>query len=147
METGNRDYASHVVGNGKVVFSFVSALNPSGHDAFGAHLQKHGDGVKDVAFHVDDAKALFEKAVSRGAQIVDHPKKIEDKETGGFVILASVQTYGDTTHTFVERSPYFKGAFLPGYIEHPKAKVSVPRNMLSILQKPNLLFIDHCVGN
>ena len=61
--------------------------------------------------------------------------------------MASVQTYGDTTHTFVQRSKDYAGVFLPGFIEHPNAKPKVPRNMMSIVEKPKLLFIDHCVGN
>lgn len=42
-------------------------MNPSGHDEFYEHIARHGDGVKDVAFHVDDATGIFNKAVSRGA--------------------------------------------------------------------------------
>lgn len=37
------------------------------------------------------------------------------------VRFATVQTYGDTTHTFIERGDY-KGLFLPGYKE-PRNKV------------------------
>ena len=37
----------------------------------------------------------------------------EEEDEGGKVRFARVQTYGDTTHTFVERSGY-KGLFLPG---------------------------------
>jgi 4-hydroxyphenylpyruvate dioxygenase len=33
----------------------------------GKHLVNHGDGVKDIAFLVEDAKALYDKAISRGA--------------------------------------------------------------------------------
>lgn len=39
-----------------------SSLNPSGatSDEMGAHIAKHGDGVRDVAFVVDDCKVVFE---------------------------------------------------------------------------------------
>jgi len=40
------------------VFVFQSALNP-GNQEFGNHLEKHGDAVKDIAFSVEDCKALF----------------------------------------------------------------------------------------
>jgi 4-hydroxyphenylpyruvate dioxygenase-like putative hemolysin len=33
-------------------------------------MERHGDGIKDVAFHVDDATGIFNKAVSRGAKAV-----------------------------------------------------------------------------
>ena len=67
LETGSRDYATHVVSNGDVRFAFTSPLNPSGHEEFYEHIAKHGDGVRDIAFEVDDAKGIFKKAVSRGA--------------------------------------------------------------------------------
>ena len=59
----------------------------------------------------------------------------------GKVIVASVQTYGDTIHTFVQREGY-TGAFLPNFVEHPFKE---PLN--KVLEVPDLKFIDHCVGN
>jgi 4-hydroxyphenylpyruvate dioxygenase len=59
LETGSRDYATHVVRNGDITFAFTSPLNPTGHEEFAAHMTKHGDGVKDVAFTVDDAAGIF----------------------------------------------------------------------------------------
>jgi 4-hydroxyphenylpyruvate dioxygenase len=40
------------------------------------------------------------------------PKEMTDEN--GTVIMATVRTYGDTNHTFVQRVNY-KGPFLPGY--------------------------------
>ena len=40
----------------------------------------------------------------------------EEIDESGTVKFAMVQTYGDTTHTFVDRSSY-SGLFLPGYKE------------------------------
>jgi len=77
---------------------FVSPLNP-GNSEFGKELEKHGDGVKDVAFLVEDARALYEKAVSRGAKSVMEPVELKDED--GSVIMATIQTYGDTHHSFV----------------------------------------------
>jgi len=76
------------------------------------HHAKHGDGVKDVAFHVDDSAGIYKKAVERGATSVMEPITLKDDD--GFVILSAVKTYGDTTHTFVQRDNY-KGIFLPGF--------------------------------
>ena len=56
----------------------------------------------------------WQKAVERGAKAVREPW--EETDDSGTAIMASVQTYGDTTHTFVERTTY-KGVFLPGYRE------------------------------
>ena len=40
------------------------------------HLANHGDGVKDVAFTVDDAAGIYHKAVERGATGVRAPETI-----------------------------------------------------------------------
>jgi 4-hydroxyphenylpyruvate dioxygenase len=114
LETGSRDYCSHVVSNGDVKYVFTSPLNP-GDEAFGKHLTQHGDGVHDVAFTVDDARGIYEKAVGRGAKSITKPTELTDDN--GTVIISSVQTYGDTIHTFVQRDGY-KGLFMPGFKEH-----------------------------
>jgi len=75
-------------------------LNP-GNSEFTAELDKHGDGVKDVAFTVDDAAGIYAKAVERGAKAVRAPETLKDEN--GSIVVASVQTYGDTIHTFVQR--------------------------------------------
>jgi 4-hydroxyphenylpyruvate dioxygenase len=138
LETGNREMVSHVLKQGKIIFVFTSALNPE--DAkLGPHLVKHGDGVKDIAFTVDNCRGIYEKAVERGAISVSEPHEISDDN--GTVVLATVQTYGDTTHTFVERKNY-KGVFLPGY-----RTVTEEDPFLNIAAIPGLCFIDHAVGN
>lgn len=102
-------------------------------------LALHGDGVKDVAFEVDDCRARYERAVSKGAIPVSAPKELKDEN--GTVIIATIQTYGDTWHSFVQRDGY-KGVFLPGYIAHP---LKDPFNKL--IPQTEFQFIDHVVGN
>ena len=70
LETGNKEFATHVVGNGKVRFAFKSPYQPDGQPEFMAHHNKHGDGVKDVAFTVDDSAGIYSKAVERGAKSI-----------------------------------------------------------------------------
>jgi 4-hydroxyphenylpyruvate dioxygenase len=77
------------------------------------HISKHGDGVKDVAFLVEDATKIYDAAVENGAKSISKPNEIKSEEEGS-IILASVQTYGDTIHTFIEKKD-FKGVFLPGF--------------------------------
>ncbi|TKS79068.1 4-hydroxyphenylpyruvate dioxygenase [Collichthys lucidus] len=138
LETGRRDVVSHVVRQGKIIYVFSSALNP-GNKEMGDHLVKHGDGVKDIAFTVQDCDFIVQKARERGAVIVKEPHTLEDK--CGKVRLAVLQTYGDTTHTLVERTGY-TGLFLPGY-QPPLFKDP----LLGKLPSGNLNFIDHVVGN
>lgn len=138
LETGSREVVSHVVRQGKIIYVFSSALNP-GNKEMGDHLVKHGDGVKDIAFTVENCDYLVQKAKERGATIVKEPITLEDKY--GKVRLAVLQTYGDTTHTFVERTGY-SGLFLPGF--HPPL-FNDPA--LARLPDGKLNFIDHVVGN
>lgn len=54
--------------------------------------------------------------MKNGAVSVRAPTKLEDEH--GFVITAAIKTFGDTIHTFIDRSNY-NGLFLPGYVPHP----------------------------
>jgi len=69
LETGNRDVVTHVIKQNNIIFAFSSPLNP-GNKIFGAHLEMHGDGVRDVAFTVDDARGIYNLAVKNGAKSV-----------------------------------------------------------------------------
>lgn len=117
---------------------FTSPLNPNDEE-FSAHHAKHGDGVRDVAFTVDDAAGIYNKAIERGATGVRAPETLEDEH--GKVIIASVKTYGDTIHSFVQRVDY-NGPFLPGFVDHPQREV-----LNGLVPVPELLYIDHVVGN
>lgn len=93
----------------------------------------------DVAFEVDSVEDLYNAATSAGAKSVRRPSVLHDKM--GIVHIATIQTFGDTTHTLVERKSY-RGPFLPGY----RAETSTdPVN--SFLPTIALEAIDHCVGN
>jgi len=139
LETGNRDVVSHVLQQGNAFFVFQSALNP-GNKEFSAALEAHGDGVKDIAFTVNDARALYQEAVKRGAKSVKEPWELKDDD--GVVVLASVQTYGDTTHTFVQRSGWKGAGFLPVY-RTPRHKDPLEESLPVV----GLERVDHIVGN
>lgn len=132
-ETGNREAASYVLQQGKVRLVLTTALNPNGDIA--AHVQRHGDGVKVLALWVDDAAKAYEETIRRGAISAAKPRRIQDEF--GEVVLASIRTYGDTVHTFVQRGDY-KGPFLPGYVSSASTFKTSPTG---------LLHVDHCVGN
>lgn len=139
LETGSREVAAHVIRQGKIMFVFESALNP-GNKEMSEHLMKHGDGVKDIAFQVEDCDFLIKTAKERGAVIVKEPWVEQDSH--GKVKYAVVQTYGDTTHTFVEYLGAYNGLFLPGFKEPLFKDTLLPK-----LPKGGLNFIDHIVGN
>lgn len=132
-ETGVKDRASYVLKQEKIRLVLTSPL--SSEHPITSHINQHGDGVKVLALWVDDAEKSWKETTSRGAVSVDPPKTLQDQN--GEVRVASIQTYGDTIHTFVERKNY-QGLFLPGY----KARKSTYPS-----QSIGLKYIDHCVGN
>lgn len=132
-ETGVRDRASYVLQQGKIRFVFTTSILAE--TEISRHVMKHGDGVKVLALWVDDAEKSFYETMSRGAKAHEQPKTLTDDL--GEVKIASIQTYGETIHTFVERKNY-KGPFMPGF---KPAKSNFKTEPLG------LEFIDHCVGN
>jgi 4-hydroxyphenylpyruvate dioxygenase len=131
LETGQRSAASYALRQGTIRLVLTSPLSAE-HEAT-AHLARHGDGVRDIAFQVDDADRAFEEAVRRGARPAIEPCEMTDQH--GTVRRAAVHTYGDTIHSFISLGRY-GGPFLPGFVE----KV-VPG------QDAGLLRVDHVVGN
>ncbi|MBT9332921.1 4-hydroxyphenylpyruvate dioxygenase [Paracidobacterium acidisoli] len=132
-ETGVRDRASYVLQQGKIRFVLTTSLRADGEIA--EHVRVHGDGVRDVALWVDDAKQAWKETTRRGARSVREPYELRDAQ--GVVKLASIATYGDTIHTFVERSGY-SGVFMPGFRTEPEDRAARPTG---------LLYVDHMVGN
>ena len=133
-ETGHREAASYLLEQGKIRFILTTAIRPD--SAIADHVNQHGDGVRDIALWVDDAAYSFEETVRRGATPVREPEVLEDEH--GRVVLASIATYGDTIHTFVERSDY-DGIFMPGF-ERWENEFYKPT-------PAGLKHVDHCVGN
>lgn len=132
-ETGLKDRASYVLQQGKVRLVLTTSLDPD--SEITQHVSRHGDGVKVLALWVDDAYKSFEETVKRGATAVGEPQTLTDDH--GEVKLSSIQTYGETIHTFVERSNY-DGPFMPGF---EKAETTLK------IKPVGLKHVDHCVGN
>jgi len=131
LETGRRDATSYALQQGKARLVLTTPLTPD--DPINDHIRLHGDGVRDIAFHVDDADAAFREAVARGAEAASEPADRTDVH--GTIRHAAVKTYGHTIHSFISYADY-AGPFLPGYA----AKDTPGRDA-------GLLRIDHMVGN
>jgi 4-hydroxyphenylpyruvate dioxygenase len=135
LETGLRDRTAHVVEQGRIRLVLTGTLRSGTEIA--AHHARHGDGVRAIALSVPDVDHAHAEAVARGARSVAAPADVSDDQ--GRARLATIATYGDTLHTFIDRSAY-GGAFMPGY-EPVNGKVgSDPGDGM-------LLTIDHIVGN
>ena len=129
--TGLRGRKAIIVGQGRINFLFAE---PQGHgaeaQAIREHLARHGNGVKDVAFRVRDTVKAVERAEAAGARVV-RPVDHHDMFNG-----ATIAAYGDTTHTFVQRTQ--QSTFAPGYV-----------NVASGIEDSEiqLMMVDHVVAN
>ncbi len=133
LETGVRDRASYLLQQGNIRLVLTSPLN--GDSPIADHIRIHGDGVKDIAMTVKNVHTAYEECLKRGAKGVQEP--VDYKDENGTITVAAIATYGDTIHSFVDRSKY-KGLFFPGYKE----------KSLNIKAEPvGIEYVDHCVGN
>ena len=133
-ETGVRDRASYVLEQGDIRFVLTSGVRVDSEVT--QFACRHGDGARDIALQVPSASEAYRQAVQRGARGIREPRWVEDDF--GRIELASIGTYGDVIHTFVNRADY-AGPFLPGFVSlsqngHRDAGVG-------------LVAIDHVVGN
>jgi 4-hydroxyphenylpyruvate dioxygenase len=153
LETGNRETTSYLLRQNRVNFVLTTPLSPE-HPA-AEHIKQHGDGVRDIAFQVDDADHAFNEAVKRGATPIIEPRDLSDDN--GTVRHAAIATYGDTIHSFLSyvtdrdlakpsngngnpqsaiRNPKYNGPFLPGFTVQEMAGEEV-----------GIQLVDHIVGN
>ena len=145
LETGNRETTSYLMRQVNINFVLTTPLTPD-HPA-AEHIKQHGDGVRDIAFYVDNADHAFSEAVRRGAKAVIEPHDLSDEN--GSVRHAAIATYGDTIHSFYSyNSPRaggeasssdkysYVGSFLPGFVDQ------------NIEGDPTgIMMVDHIVGN
>jgi 4-hydroxyphenylpyruvate dioxygenase len=133
-ETGHPDAASYLLRQNDIRFVLTTGLGPDTESV--RHQQKHGDGVKDIAICVDDARSAFNETTKRGATAVQEPEVIEGED--GRIVRSAIGTYGDTIHSFVERTDY-DGLFMPGFDPY--------ENEFLQTEPAGLRLVDHCVGN
>lgn len=133
LETGVKHKASYVLQQGKIRLVLTSPYHSNSDIA--EHQRLHGDGVKVIAFQVDDAEFAFRETTKRGARAYLEPT-IERDEFGE-VVRSGIHAYGDVVHIFVERRNY-AGIFLPGFEKWESEYNPTPIG---------LEYVDHCVGS
>jgi 4-hydroxyphenylpyruvate dioxygenase len=129
--TGLKGRRAFVVGQGRVNF-LVAEPQGTGSEAdfMRWHLDRHGCGVRDLAFKVKDAKHAVSEAQRRGAT------PVRDLFENGDIAHGAIAAYGDTIHSFVERRK--SGEFAPGYVNQPGGIED---------RDINFAMIDHVVAN
>ncbi|GII52954.1 4-hydroxyphenylpyruvate dioxygenase [Planotetraspora thailandica] len=136
-ETGSPDEVAYVLVSGSARFELRGSVRPD--TALAKHVADHGDGVIDLAIEVPDAEAAYRHALERGATGLVEPHVVEDDH--GKVTISAIATYGETRHTFVDRSTY-EGVYLPGYVPAQPIVDAPDAKHGRVFQA-----IDHCVGN
>ena len=146
LTTGSREEASYLLRQGNIRLLITTGLHES-HPAQ-QEVLRYGDGVKDVAFTVDDAASAYERAIKNGGISAYEPVTYSDER--GSVTMAGIAAAGRVVHSFVSRTGDFalervkKGAlFAPKFKPMP----SIGVNDYNKTNPCGLMYVDHCVTN
>lgn len=145
LTTGNRETASYLLTQGNIRLLLTCGLSAS-HPA-SQEVARLGDGIKDIAFTVDDAEAAYEQAIANGAESAYEPR--ENTDENGRVVKAGIQTFGRVIHSFVSRAGEYSmenvkrdGRFAPNF-----KKLDLDINRYNQANPCGLFYVDHCVAN
>ena len=146
LTTGSRDRARYLLTQGNIRILLETPLAKD--DPAAEELRKFGDGVKDIAFTVENAEAAWKQAIANGGEIAYEPITISDEK--GSVTTAGIKTYGRAVHSFISRTGHYAiervkegGDFEPGF----KRIDGLSINEVNRKNPCGLMFLDHCVGN
>ncbi len=147
LTTGVRDTASYLLTQGNIRFVLSTGLVPD--SPIQEEVRLYGDGIKDIAFTVDDAAAAYEAALKNGAESAYEP--VETSDENGVVVQAGVKTMGRVVHSFVSRSKKYaldqvkqnRSQFMPTYRHVEDLAI----NEYNRRNPCGLFYVDHCVGN
>ncbi len=155
LETGNRETTSYLLRQNRVNFVLTTPLSPE-HPA-AEHIKQHGDGVRDIAFQVEDADHAFNEAVKRGASPIVEPHDLSDEN--GSVRHAAIATYGDTIHSLYSYQNARDAAKSSNGNGNPQSAIGNPQSTYSGIFLPGFVpqeltgeevgiqLVDHIVGN
>jgi 4-hydroxyphenylpyruvate dioxygenase len=146
LTTGSRDRARYLLTQGNIRMVLETPLSKD--DPAAEELRCCGDGVKDIAFTVEDSESAWKQAIANGAESAYEPLTLSDKT--GTVTTAGIKTYGRAVHSFVSRTGDYAidrvkegGDFEPGF----KRIDNLSINDYNRMNPCGLMFLDHCVGN
>ncbi len=146
LTTGDRTSANYLLTQGNIRFLLTTGLTTD-HPAQ-KETSLYGDGVKDIAFTVDDSAAAYEQALKNGAESAYEPTEISDEN--GTVTMSGIKTFGRVIHSFVSRTGQYalehiknQGVFMPKF----KKIENMAINEYNRQNPTGLFYVDHCVGN
>ena len=146
LTTGQRETATYLLTQGNIRFLITTGLTHD-HPAQ-KEVGLYGDGIKDIAFTVDDATLAYEQALRNGAESAYEPIELTDEN--GTAVMAGIKTFGRVIHSFVSRTGQYTldkvnagGTFLPTYAKIENLAI----NEYNRANPTGLFYVDHCVGN
>ncbi len=146
LTTGDRTSANYLLTQGNIRFLLTTGLTTD-HPAQ-KETSLYGDGVKDIAFTVDDSAAAYEQALKNGAESAYEPTEVSDEN--GTVTMSGIKTFGRVIHSFVSRTGQYalehiknQGVFMPNF----KKIENMAINEYNRQNPTGLFYVDHCVGN
>ncbi len=146
LTTGSREEASYLLRQGNIRLLITTGLHE--HHPAQQEVLKYGDGVKDVAFTVDDAPAAYERARRNGGASAYEPVTFSDER--GSVTMAGIAGAGRVVHSFISRTGEYAlervkkgGKFAPRFRSMPAIGV----NDYNKANPCGLMYVDHCVTN
>ncbi len=146
LTTGSRDAASYLLTQGNIRFLLTTGLHHQ-HPAC-QEVALYGDGIKDIAFTVDDATKAYEECLRRGAESAYEPVEVSDEH--GTVVMAGIKAMGRVIHSFVSRTGEYSldnvkkgGQFMPKF----QKQTDLAINQYNRQNPVGLFYVDHCVAN
>lgn len=147
LTTGQRESATYLLTQGNIRFLLTTGLHEN-HPAQ-QEIGLYGDGIKDIAFTVDDSVAAYEQAIKNGAESAYEPTEVSDER--GTVVSSGIKSFGRFIHSFVSRTDQYaldhvkqRGQqFLPSFDLLPDLAI----NEYNRNNPTGLFYVDHCVGN
>ena len=147
LTTDVRDSATYLLTQGNIRFLMTTGLSPD--HPIQKEVGLYGDGIKDIAFTVEDSMTAYEQAIKNGAESAYEPCETTDEH--GTVVKSAVKSFGRVVHTFISRTGKYalenvkqRGQqFLP----HFKVVDDLAINQYNRENPTGLFYVDHCVGN
>lgn len=134
-ETGKNDSVSYLMKQGNIKFLVTSSLKPT--TEISDWVSWAGDGVRDIAFNVNQFSDLFRNAAYNQQYKIQYPRTTYDDY--GSIIETNIKTYGEVIHSLSDTSNYV-GVFASGYKPYTPWPIYYG-------SKVGLTDIDHVVGN
>jgi len=110
-ETGVDDVVSFLLNKKDINLVITSAANPGNYDVV-SFVDRHGNGVKRIAYSVPDVRKAYRRALKHGAIPLTEPKREKDKH--GYVEEATLKLL-DRKELVLFDNSHYTGLFRPGF--------------------------------